>query len=83
MIYHVSPAGCDRASGHESAPLRTIGRAATLACAGDTVRVWVPGCATGEEVFSSGILMREHLETLRHECSSTMAKPRGRGTAHR
>lgn len=39
MIYHVSPAGCDRASGHESAPLRTIGRAATLACAGDTVRV--------------------------------------------
>lgn len=39
MIYHVSPAGCDRASGHESAPLRTIGRAAALACAGDTVRV--------------------------------------------
>lgn len=30
----------------------------------DTVRVWVPGCATGEEVFSIGILMREHLDKL-------------------
>lgn len=37
-------------------------------CAGrgadETVRVWVPGCATGEEVFSIAILMREHLDTL-------------------
>ncbi|MBZ9673227.1 CheR family methyltransferase [Mesorhizobium sp. ES1-3] len=32
--------------------------------ASDTVRVWVPGCATGEEVFSIGILLREHMETL-------------------
>jgi two-component system CheB/CheR fusion protein len=32
--------------------------------AGDTIRVWVPGCATGEEVFSIGILMREHMATL-------------------
>ena len=31
----------------------------------DTVRVWVPGCATGEEVYSLAMLMREHLETLR------------------
>ncbi len=30
----------------------------------DTVRVWVPGCATGEEVYSIGILMREHMATL-------------------
>lgn len=29
-----------------------------------TVRVWVPGCATGEEVFSIAILMREHAEQL-------------------
>ena len=29
-----------------------------------TVRVWVPGCATGEEVFSIAILLREHMETL-------------------
>ena len=32
--------------------------------ADDTVRVWVPGCATGEEVFSIAILMREHMDTL-------------------
>ncbi|WP_192359231.1 CheR family methyltransferase [Mesorhizobium mediterraneum] len=30
----------------------------------DAVRIWVPGCATGEEVFSIGMLMREHMETL-------------------
>jgi two-component system CheB/CheR fusion protein len=27
----------------------------------DTVRVWVPGCATGEEAYSIGILLREHM----------------------
>jgi two-component system CheB/CheR fusion protein len=32
--------------------------------ADDTVRVWVPGCATGEEVFSIGILLREYMDTL-------------------
>ena len=31
----------------------------------DTVRVWVPGCATGEEVYSIAILMREHMDGLR------------------
>jgi two-component system, chemotaxis family, CheB/CheR fusion protein len=30
----------------------------------DTIRVWIPGCATGEEVFSVAILMREHMDTL-------------------
>ena len=33
--------------------------------ANDSVRVWVPGCATGEEVFSIAILLREHMDTLR------------------
>ncbi|HEY0512605.1 MAG TPA: chemotaxis protein CheB [Thermoanaerobaculia bacterium] len=28
------------------------------------VRVWAPGCATGEEVYSIAILLREHLATL-------------------
>jgi two-component system CheB/CheR fusion protein len=28
--------------------------------AADTVRVWVPGCATGEEAYSIAILLREH-----------------------
>ncbi len=32
--------------------------------ADDSVRVWVPGCATGEEVYSVAILMREHMDTL-------------------
>ena len=35
------------------------GRGAT-----ETVRVWVPGCATGEEVYSIAILLREHMDTL-------------------
>ena len=33
--------------------------------ASDAVRVWVPGCATGEEVYSLGVLLREHMATLR------------------
>jgi two-component system, chemotaxis family, CheB/CheR fusion protein len=32
--------------------------------ADDTVRIWVPGCATGEEVFSIAMLMREHMDCL-------------------
>ena len=32
--------------------------------ADDVVRVWVPGCATGEEVYSVAILMREYLDRL-------------------
>ena len=27
----------------------------------DTVRVWVPGCSTGEEAYSIAILLREHM----------------------
>ena len=30
----------------------------------DVLRVWVPGCATGEEVYSIAILIREHMDTL-------------------
>lgn len=33
--------------------------------ASDTVRIWVPGCATGEEVYSIAILLREHMDGLR------------------
>ncbi|WP_314957693.1 CheR family methyltransferase [Bradyrhizobium cosmicum] len=32
--------------------------------ADDTVRIWIPGCATGEEVFSIGILVREYMDRL-------------------
>lgn len=31
----------------------------------ETIRVWVPGCSTGEEAYSIGILLQEHMETLR------------------
>ena len=31
---------------------------------GDAVRVWVPGCATGEEAYSLAILLREHASLL-------------------
>ena len=30
----------------------------------DHVRVWVPGCATGEEAYSLAILLREHMDGL-------------------
>ena len=33
--------------------------------ADDTVRVWIPGCATGEEAYTIGIMLREHMDTLR------------------
>lgn len=29
-----------------------------------TVRVWVPGCATGEEAYSLAMLLREHMDEL-------------------
>jgi two-component system CheB/CheR fusion protein len=32
--------------------------------AGDAVRVWVPGCATGEEAYSLAILLREQIDRL-------------------
>jgi len=31
---------------------------------GDSVRVWVPACATGEEAYSMAILLLEHARTL-------------------
>jgi two-component system CheB/CheR fusion protein len=32
--------------------------------ASSSVRVWVPGCATGEEAYSLAILLREYMDTL-------------------
>jgi two-component system CheB/CheR fusion protein len=32
---------------------------------GAAIRVWVPGCSSGEEAYSIAILLQEHLEALR------------------
>jgi two-component system CheB/CheR fusion protein len=32
--------------------------------ADSTVRIWIPGCATGEEAYSLAILVREHMERM-------------------
>ncbi len=32
---------------------------------GGTVRVWVPGCSTGEEAYSLAILLKEYIEKVR------------------
>jgi two-component system CheB/CheR fusion protein len=34
---------------------------------GDSLRVWIPGCATGEEAYSLAILLREGMDTLKRE----------------
>jgi two-component system CheB/CheR fusion protein len=33
--------------------------------AGSVIRVWVPGCSTGEEAYSIAILLQEHADTLK------------------
>jgi two-component system CheB/CheR fusion protein len=35
---------------------------------GDSLRVWVPGCSTGEEAYSIGMLLLEHLSAQRKDC---------------
>jgi two-component system CheB/CheR fusion protein len=44
--------------------IRVIPRLFEGKMADGTVRVWVPGCATGEEAYSLAILLREYMDTL-------------------
>ena len=46
--------------------------------ADDTVRVWVPGCATGEEVYSLAILLREHMDRLARRAAGADLRHRHR-----
>lgn len=36
--------------------------------AGEPVRVWVPGCATGEEAYSIAMLLLEQMSTMDRDC---------------
>ena len=36
---------------------------------GSVVRVWVPGCSTGEEAYSLAILIKERLAALKQSCT--------------
>lgn len=36
--------------------------------ANDAIRVWIPGCSTGEEAYSIAILLQEQMESLKHSC---------------
>ncbi len=35
---------------------------------GGSIRVWTPGCATGEEAYSLAILLAEHQDSLKQSC---------------
>ncbi len=37
--------------------------------AGSSIRIWTPGCSTGEEAYSIAILLMEHVEALRQNYS--------------
>lgn len=49
----------------EELRLKVIPEITKTKTATDTVKIWVAGCSTGEEVYSIAILMREHCERMK------------------
>lgn len=49
----------------EDLKLKVIPEIVKSKAATDTVKVWVPACSTGEEVYSIAILIREHLSRVK------------------
>ena len=47
------------------------------------MRVWVPGCSTGEEAYSLAILIREHLDEVKQNLPGTGLCDRHRRRGHR
>jgi two-component system CheB/CheR fusion protein len=47
------------------AALRTVLEPMVAARSTDSFRIWVPGCATGEEVYSIAIILRECMDSLK------------------
>ena len=52
---------------------------------GDTIRIWIAGCSTGEEVYSIAILFNEYIETKKKDIDfkifATDIDPRGLSVA--
>ena len=51
--------------------------------AGAPIRVWVPGCSTGEEAYSIAILLQEQVEALQDELQAAGVRHRHRQHGHR
>jgi two-component system, chemotaxis family, CheB/CheR fusion protein len=47
---------------------RVVARIATQKQGDSVIRVWVPGCSTGEEAYSIAILLRDKLDALKKRC---------------
>jgi hypothetical protein len=64
-IRRVSPAGCGRVgrpiSGHPDSCHELFPKLIEGKTEGDPLRVWVPGCSTGEEAYSIAIVLAEYL----------------------